>query len=79
MAKEKKDDVILESVAMPALKMPKEVAVPVPAAPVKRFTFEQYAVQRMIKEHHKSGLMAYCKNPNKLRTLEEWDKAFENY
>lgn len=74
MAKEKKEDIelVVEEIV-------KEIVLPVPAAPVKRFTFEQYAVQKGVKEHHKSGMRAFCKNPDKLRTIEDWNKAFENY
>lgn len=47
--------------------------------PVKRFSFEQWAARRGVKEHHRGGLRAFVKNPNKYRTLEEWDKCFVGY
>jgi hypothetical protein len=57
-----------------------EAVLPVPATPEKRFTFDQWAAQKVtVKEHHKSGLKSFCKNPNKLRTMNEWDKVFESY
>lgn len=54
----------------------------VAAAPVKkekRFSFDKWAARRGVKKHHKAGLMAFVKNVNKLRTLEEWDQAFKGY
>lgn len=73
----KKDNMIEE---IPTVIEPKDTVVSsIPALPTKRFTFEQWAGNRMIKEHHKSGLRTFCGNPNKLRTMEEWDKAFEQY
>lgn len=62
-----------------AVKAVKEVALPIPAAPVKRFTFEQWATHAGVKESHKSGLRAFCKNTDKLRTMEEWEKVFSGY
>jgi hypothetical protein len=73
MAKKDRDEFMPEEIEV------KEEVIPVPAAPVKRFTFEQWAVQKGLKEHHKAGMKAFCKNPNKLRTVEDWDKAFEGY
>ena len=37
-----------------------EVAAVVPPAPVKRFTFDQWFTQRGLKDHHKSGIKAFC-------------------
>ena len=47
--------------------------------PGKRYTFTQWAVRRAKKPHHQPGLRAFVKNPNKARTIEEWDKLFEKY
>ncbi len=47
--------------------------------PGKRYTFTQWAVRRGKKPHHQPGLRAFVKNPNKPRTIEEWDKLFETY
>jgi hypothetical protein len=57
----------------------REIPVVVPALPVKRFTFEQWAAQAGVKDQHKSGLRAFCKNTDKLRTIEDWYIIFENY
>lgn len=45
----------------------------------KQLTFEQWAKQRNIKDSHKGGLRAFCKNVKKNRTLEDWDEVFKAY
>lgn len=49
------------------------------AKPVKRYSFDQWASRRAVKERHRGGLRAFVKNPGKHRTLEEWDKCFVGY
>lgn len=50
-----------------------------PKKKAKRYSFDKWAARRGVKKHHKAGLMAFVKNVNKLRTLEEWDECFKGY
>ena len=55
---------------------------PVPEATPKFskcITFEQWASRRGIKTHRRSGMKAFCPNPNKLRPAEEWDSLLKTY
>jgi hypothetical protein len=47
--------------------------------PVKRYTFEQWAARRGVKNHHRGGLRAFIKNSTKPRTLADWDLGFKGY
>ncbi len=47
--------------------------------PNRRYTFTQWAVRRGVKTRHQPGMRAFIKNPNKPRTIEEWDKLFVTY
>lgn len=47
--------------------------------PNRRYNFIQWAVRRGVKTRHQPGMRAFVKNPNKPRTIEEWDKLFETY
>ena len=53
--------------------------VPVKTAPVKRYSFVQWAARNGVPAHHRGGLRAFVTNVSKHRTLEEWDKCFEGY
>ena len=85
MTEEKKEVEVVEKPApkKPAVKKAvKKAAPPVRKAavkPAKRYSFEQWASRRGVKEHHRGGLRAFVKNPAKPRTLEEWDKCFVGY
>ena len=50
-----------------------------PSKPVKRYTFEQWAARRGVKNHHRGGLRAFIKNSTKPRSLKDWDSGFEGY
>ncbi len=45
----------------------------------RRYTFTQWAVRRGKKPQHQPGMKAFVKNPDKPRTIEEWDKLFVTY
>lgn len=45
----------------------------------RRYTFIQWAVRRGKKPQHQPGMKAYVRNPDKPRTIEEWDKLFVTY
>ena len=45
----------------------------------RRYSFTQWAVRRGKKPQHQPGMKAYVKNPDKPRTIEEWDKLFLTY
>lgn len=73
-----------------AFKAPKKKAAPKKAAkkaapkkaavkPSRRYSFEQWASRRGVKAHHRGGLRAFIKNPDKPRTLEDWDACFKGY
>lgn len=47
--------------------------------PEKRYSFEQWASRRGVKEHHRGGLRAFITNSKKHRTLAEWDACFKGY
>lgn len=49
------------------------------ARPARKFSFDQWAKRKGVKPHHMAGLRAYCSNPHKPRTLDEWEKVFVNY
>lgn len=70
------EEVVVEEKAEPA-PVAKKAAAPVKKA--KRYSFDKWAARRGVKQHHKAGLMAFVKNVNKLRTLEEWDECFKGY
>jgi len=57
----------------------KEVVKAAPAKPARRYSFEQWASRRGVKAHHRGGLRAFTKNPDKPRTLEDWDACFKGY
>jgi len=60
----------------------KKKAAPKKAAPapfVKRYSFEQWASRRGVKNHHRGGLRAFITNSKKSRTLAEWDACFTGY
>jgi hypothetical protein len=62
----------------------KKKSRPAPAArpavkPEKRYSFEQWATRRGVKEHHRGGLRAFITNSKKHRTLAEWDVCFKGY
>jgi len=57
-------------------------AAPKKAAPapfVKRYSFDQWASRRGVKNHHRGGLRAFITNSKKSRTLAEWDACFTGY
>lgn len=61
---------------------PKKRAAPKKAAPapfVKRYSFDQWASRRGVKNHHRGGLRAFITNSKKSRTLAEWDACFTGY
>jgi hypothetical protein len=74
-------------VAEPKTKAPKKaapkkrkVAAKRPVTkPAKRYTFDQWAARRGVKNHHRGGLRAFIKNSKKPRTLEDWDLGFKGY
>lgn len=94
-AEEKADKVLSEVSVVeekPAPKKedkPKDKPVPAPVfgrkpserrkAQSRRMTFDQYAKAKGFKEHHVPGLRAYCDNPDKLRTANEWDEHLKDY
>lgn len=47
--------------------------------PEKKYSFEQWASRRDVPQRHRGGLRAFISNPQKIRTLTEWDKCFETY
>lgn len=51
----------------------------VPPRSSRKVSFDAWAKRRGVKEHHKGGLRAFVSQPDKLRTLQEWDREFENY
>jgi len=57
----------------------KEVVKAAPVKPARRYSFEQWASRRGVKAHHRGGLRAFTKNPDKPRTLEDWDACFKGY
>lgn len=58
----------------------KKVEKPLPSPrPEKKFTFEQWAAARRIKNSHHGGMKAFVKNAKRLRTLAEWDQCFVGY
>lgn len=50
-----------------------------PKRRVRGLSLAQYAAQRQVKRHHLGGMRAFIKNPDRVRTLEEWDKVFRDY
>lgn len=54
-------------------------ARPVAVKPEKRYSFEQWASRRGVKEHHRGGLRAFITNSKKHRSLAEWDACFKGY
>lgn len=56
-----------------------KVAVKAAPKPSRRYSFEQWASRRGVKAHHRGGLRAFIKNPDKPRTLEDWDACFKGY
>jgi hypothetical protein len=56
------------------------LAAELPAKPEKKITFAQFVARNAsIKKHHASGLRAFVKNPDKLRTEKEWQRVLQNY
>lgn len=43
------------------------------------FSFTQYVRIRNIRRTHIAGMRAFVPNPNKRKTLEDWDSLFNNY
>lgn len=67
-------------VALKELNKPKkEVQIVAPKKVEKAYSFEQWAKRRGVPKHHHGGMRAFVKNPNKSRSLEQWDKLFANY
>lgn len=52
---------------------------PAPKLPKKLFTFDQWAARNGVPTHHRGGMRAFVENPNKPRSLEDWDMAFLDY
>ena len=75
-----------EEVVSSTKKRVKVKPAPVVSPPVAKharrarvFRFEQWAARRGVAQHHQGGLRAYVQNVHKPRTLEEWDKCFQDY
>ena len=69
-----------EAKAVKAAPKKRKVAAKRPATkPVKRYTFEQWAARRGVKNHHRGGLRAFIKNSTKPRSLADWDSGFKGY
>jgi hypothetical protein len=68
-----------ETKSAPKKAAKKEVAKAAPTKPARRYSFEQWASRRGVKAHHRGGLRAFIKNPDKPRTLEDWDACFKGY
>jgi len=80
------DELVVEKVAPKAAKKKaapkaakKVAAKAAPAKPSRRYSFEQWASRSGVKAHHRGGLRAFIKNPDKPRTLEDWDACFKGY
>jgi len=65
--------------AAPKKKVAPKKAASAPAPFVKRYSFEQWASRRGVKNHHRGGLRAFITNSKKSRTLSEWDACFTGY
>ena len=84
---EMKEDKDLLSKSPEPMKVSEEKVQPKPvskvrpkkARPARKFSFEQWAKRKGVKAHWMAGLRAYCSNPHKARTLEEWEKCFKDY
>ncbi len=50
-----------------------------PVVAGRKYSFNHWAAARGKKLHHIPGLRAFCKDHNKHRTIEEWDKVFKSY
>jgi len=57
----------------------KKAAPKAAVKPARRYSFEQWASRRGVKAHHRGGLRAFIKNPDKPRPLEDWDACFKGY
>lgn len=84
MSDETKTDTTEKSKASKSSKKTTKMTAPAPVAvkvaqPTKRYSFDQWAARRGVPKRHRGGLRAFVKNPNRVRTLEDWDKCFENY
>jgi len=72
-------DAVADTKPVPA---PTPVAKPRPIKFVeatKTYSFEQWVTRRDIPIHHRRGLRAFIKNPDRHRSLEAWDALFVNY
>ena len=47
--------------------------------PPKTYSFDQWASCKGVPKHHRRGMRAFVKNPNRQRTLEQWDACFIGY
>ena len=65
--------------AAPKKAAKKVAAKAAPVKPSRRYSFEQWASRRGVKAHHRGGLRAFIKNPDKPRPLEDWDACFKGY
>ena len=74
-----KDEAVVEAAPAVVAEAPVQVAVAAPASPARRVSFEQWAAKRSIKDNHKRGMRAFVKNPDRLRTIADWDEAFKAY
>lgn len=45
----------------------------------KLITFQAYCKIRNILPHHTFGMRAFVKNPDKPRTVTNWDEIFKSY
>jgi hypothetical protein len=47
--------------------------------PQKLYSFDQWATRRGVPTHHRGGMRAFVKQPDKQRTLEQWDECLKGY
>lgn len=75
MAKTKKETTEQEEAAPETVV---SVAVKAPE-PARKVSFDQWAARRGVKTEHKRGMRAFVKNPDRVRTMADWDDAFKAY